>query len=221
MYRHVSIDVVGSGEAFRRALEQEDRGGVSRERFLRRLALAGGAALVGGVFVGGLPRLGLSAPSPAQDVQIFNFALLLEHLQAAFYEEAARSDVLDDELRAFVDVVRGHEQRHIEYIRSALGDKAQKAPTFSFGDALRDAQTFAATAVTLEDLGVAAYNGQAANVTRKALAAAAKIVSVDARHAAWIRSIVGMTPASQPTDRPLTGKQVMARVDRLGFVEGS
>jgi Ferritin-like domain len=221
MRNHVSVDVVDSGEVLRGAFDQEDRGSVSRERFLRRLALAGGAALVSGVFVGGLPRLGVSAPSPAQDVEIFNFALVLEYLQAAFYEEAARSEILEGDLRSFVDVVRGHEQRHIEYIRSALGDKARDAPTFSFGDALRDAETFAATAVTLEDLGVAAYNGQAGNVTRKALAAAAKIVSVDARHAAWIRSIVGKTPASQPTDRPLTGKQVTARLDRLGFVEGS
>lgn len=217
---HVSVDVVDKEQAVA-ALGEEGAESVSRERFLRRLAFAGGAAVVGGVLVGGLPRLGVSAPSPAQDVEIFNFALVLENLQAAFYDQAASSGILEGDLREFVAVVRDHEQRHIEYIKGVLGDEAREAPTFSFGDALRDAERFAATAATLEDLGVAAYNGQAANVTRKALAAAARIVSVDARHAAWIRSLAGRTPASQATDRPLTAKQVTAELGRLGFVEGS
>ena len=44
----------------------------------------------------------------------------------------------------------------------------------------------------LEDTAVAAYNGQAANhETKPTLKAAATIVSVEARHAAWIRDIVG------------------------------
>jgi ferritin-like protein len=221
MSDHVSVDVFDSGEALLGPIDEDDVQSISRERFIRRLALAGGSALLGGVLIGGLPRLAVSAPSQAQDVEVFNFALVLEYLQAAFYSQAAQSGVLEGELSEFVDVVREHELRHVDYLRSALGDEARESPTFSFGDALRDAETFAATAVTLEDLGVAAYNGQATNLTRKRIADAAKILSVDARHAAWIRSIVGKTPASQPTDRALTGKQVSARLDQLGFVEGS
>lgn len=221
MADHVSIEVVDRGDALLRAIDEEDGASLSRARLLHRLALAGGAALVGGVLVGGLPRLAVSAPSPAQDVEILNFALVLEYLQAAFYEEASGAGVLEGDLRDFVDVVSEHEAEHVDYLRTALGDAARESPTFSFGDALRDAETFAATAVTLEDLGVAAYNGQATNVTPKTLAAAAKILSVDARHAAWIRSIVGKTPASQPVDRALAAKQVSARLDRLGFIEGS
>jgi hypothetical protein len=221
MSDHVRVDVVDSGEALLRALDEEDGTSISRGRLLRRVALAGGAALLGGVFVGGLPRLAVSAPSPAQDVEIFNFALTLEYLQLAFYSAAARSGVLEGDLRDFVQVVREHEAQHVDYLTTALGDEARESPTFSFGDALADADTFAATAVTLEDLGVAAYNGQATNLTRRRLADAAKILSVDARHAAWIRSIVGKTPARQPTDRALTGEQVSARLDQLGFVEGN
>lgn len=221
MSDHVSVDVFDSGKGLLGRIDEKDVQCVSRERFIRRLALAGGSALLGGVLIGGLPRLAVSAPSQAQDVEVFNFALVLEYLQAAFYSQAARSGVLEGELREFVDVVREHEQRHVDYLRSALGDEARESPTFSFGDALRDAETFAATAVALEDLGVAAYNGQATNLTRRRIADAAKILSVDARHAAWIRSIVGKTPASQPTDRALTGKQVSARLNQLGFVEGS
>jgi hypothetical protein len=220
MSDHVSVDVVDGGEALLKAIDDDDTS-TSRGHLLRRVALTGGAALLGGVLVGGLPRLAASAPSPAQDVEVFNFALVLEYLQAAFYAEAAGSGVLEGDLSDFVDVVREHEARHVDYLKTVLGGEARKSPTFSFGDALRDADTFAATAVTLEDLGVAAYNGQATNLTRRRLADAAKILSVDARHAAWIRSIVGKTPASQPTDRALTGQQVSARLDQLGFVEGS
>ena len=49
----------------------------------------------------------------------------------------------------------------------------------------------------LEDLAVATYNGQAVNLTPASLKAAARIVSVEARHAAWIRSIVGEVPATR------------------------
>jgi Ferritin-like domain len=192
----------------------------SRGLFFRR-ALAGGAVLAGGVLAGSLPRLAASAPSPAQDAEIFNFALLLEYMQARFYDEAARSGVLDGGLADFVEVVRAHEQAHVEYLTDALGDAARAEPAFSFEEFLQDAESVAAAAVALEDLGVAAYNGQATNLTPRGLAAAATIVSVDARHAAWIRSIIGETPAEEPTDVPLTRRQVEVRIRDLGFLEGS
>jgi hypothetical protein len=93
-------------------------------------------------------------------------------------------------------------------------------PRFAFGKAVANPARFAATALELEDLGVAAYNGQAANLSKPALQAAARIVSVDARHAAWIRATQGRPPANQPTDSPLTRRQVLARVDDTGFVRG-
>lgn len=72
----------------------------------------------------------------------------------------------------------------------------------------------------LEDLGVAAYNGQATNLTAKALVPAAEIVSVEARHAAWIRAIAGKLPATGPTDEPLSSRAVMTALARTGFVKG-
>ena len=72
--------------------------------------------------------------------------------------------------------------------------------------------------MTLEDVAVAAYNGQAANLTKGALRAAARIVSVDARHAAWIRSIVGESPAAQAVDAPLSAEQATARLEETGFI---
>jgi hypothetical protein len=65
---------------------------------------------------------------------------------------------------------------------------------------------------------VSAYNGQAGNLTKPALAVAAQIVSVDARHAGWIRAIRGEDAAPNPTDRALTARQVTQALQRTGFL---
>jgi rubrerythrin len=193
----------------------------SRDDLLRRAAIAGGTVLTGGVLSAGLPRLAASAPSPAQDVQILNLALLLEYLQAAFYRESSQRAFVGGELRRFVDVVAGHEQEHVDFLRDALGGDAREEPRFDFGESTRSDRSVAATSVDLEDLAVSAYNGQAPNLTPDALAAAAEIVSVHARHAAWIRSITGRTPAIQATDQPRTQAQVEAALEATGFLRPS
>jgi rubrerythrin len=190
----------------------------SRDRFLKRALVAGGTLLAGGALVAGLPKLAASAQSPAQDAEIFNFALLLEQVQAAFYGEAADRAELEPELLEFAKVVAQHEREHVSYLQDALGSSAREAPETDFGEATTDPDAFATTAIMLEDLAVAAYNGQAANLTKDALRAAASIVSVDARHAAWIRAIVGRAAASQPVDQPLSSAEVMARLDETGFL---
>ncbi|MGH3022782.1 MAG: ferritin-like domain-containing protein [Gaiellaceae bacterium] len=191
----------------------------SRERFLRRAILAGGTLAVGGVVVAGLPRLAVSAAqSPAQDAEIFNFALLLEYTQAAFYGEAGERAELTGELLEFATVVAEHELAHVEFLREALGSEARAEPTTDFGEATADPDAFGVAAVTLEDVAVAAYNGQAGNLTKAALRAAATIISVDARHAAWIRSIVGELPAADAVDQPLSAEDATARIDETGFL---
>jgi rubrerythrin len=190
----------------------------SRERFLR-LTLAGvGTLTLGGALAAGVPRGGLSGTSPARDVEILNYALTLEELQAAFYARAVSGGALSGELREFAEVVAAHEREHVELLRGALGAQARPAPRFAFGKAATSAPRFAETASELEELAVAAYNGQAANLSKEALQAAARIVSVDARHAAWIRAIRGRPPASQATDEAKTRRQVLVQIDRTGFV---
>lgn len=190
----------------------------SRDRFLKRALVAGGTVLAGGALAAGLPRLAASAQSPEQDAEIFNFALLLEQVQAAFYREAADMAELDAELLEFAKVVAEHEREHVGYLRDALGSSAREEPETFFGAATTDPEEFAAAAITLEDLAVAAYNGQAANLTKDALRAAATVVSVDARHAAWIRAIVDQPAASQPVDQPLSMVEALAVLDESGFL---
>jgi hypothetical protein len=192
----------------------------SRARFLRLTAAGVGTVTLGAVLAAGVPRLGRSGPSQARDVEVLNYALVLEELTAAFYARAVGAGVLEGELAEFAAVAGAHEREHVKAIRNALGSKARRAPRFQFGNAVRNPARFAETALALEELAVAAYNGQAANVSKPVLQAAAAIVSVDARHAAWIRAIRGRPPASQATDVAKTRRQVLREVDRTGFVRG-
>ena len=192
----------------------------SRERFLRLTVAGAGTLTLGAVLAAGTPRLGQSGTSQARDVEVLNYALLLGELQAAFYRQALRRAKLTGELREYAEVVAGHKREHVEALRGTLGGNARKIPRFAFGDAVSSPGKFAATAIALEELGVAAYNGQATNLSKPALRAAASIVSVNARHAAWIRAIQDKRPASQPTDKAMTRREVLAQVDKTGFVKG-
>jgi hypothetical protein len=201
------------------AAEPAEQPRSSRSHLLRRALVGGGALSVGGA-LGGLPRLA-SSSSATQDARILNFVLLLEYVEAAFYADARANGTLRGELRKFATVVGGHEQQHVSFLKKALGAGARKAPQLSFGNTTTDPDAFVAAAVALEDTSVAAYNGQATNLTAPALVAAAKIVSVEARHAAWIRAIAGKVPAADATDAPMTAAQVLAALRKTGFMRSS
>ena len=190
---------------------------ITRSGLVRRGVLVAGTATAGVGATGWLVEAATSA-SPAQDRQIFNFALVLEHLQASFYAEALARRAIRGELREFAATVVEHERAHVQALQQALGSAAQPAPRFHFGTATRSESQFAKTAAKLEDLGVSAYNGQAGNLTKGALAKAAEIVSVDARHAGWIRAIRGVDAAPDATDRALTARQVQVALRRTGFM---
>jgi ferritin-like protein len=193
----------------------------SRAELLRGAVFAGGILTAGGVVLGGLPTRASSAPSPAQDVRILNLVLLLEYVEAAFYAEVRDKGVLRGELRQFATVVGSHERQHVSFLKKALASQARKEPRLKFGKATTDRDAFVAAAVALEDTSVAAYNGQATNLTVAALGAAARIVSVEARHAAWIRAIAGKVPAADATDAPMTDTQVLAALRKTGFLRPS
>ena len=223
MHDHLTLDLVDKDGAIREAHERATTG-VTRAQLFRRTVAGGGTFLAGGLLVGGLPSVVLGAPSAKQDVEILNFALLLEYLEAAFYKEAVAKGALSGETLRFARTVRDHELAHVAFLKSALGSKARSKPTFDFKDTTSDAGKFRATAVVLEDTGVAAYDGQGPNLTKATLAA------VEARHAAWIRRIVGKPdyaggassyPAPVAFEKALTKRQVQDRVNSTGFVTSS
>jgi hypothetical protein len=207
------------GSSDRAVVPPTDETALRSRRELLKVAIAGsGTVLLGGIAVERMLGATAATPSAKQDRQILNYALLLEYLQAAFYAEALSHGRLRGELREFAEVVGGHEQAHVAFLKKALGANAREKPTFRFGAATRNPQKFAATAQALEDAGVAAYNGQAANVTKPILAAAIRIVSVEARHAAWIRDILGVAPAPYAADPAATPNEITAKLRSLGVL---
>jgi rubrerythrin len=188
-----------------------------------RRAVLGTAALAG--IVAGLPllrglfRLGdaRGSPSKAQDAKILQLVLQLEYTQVALYEQALDQAALDGELRAFAEAALAHEREHLAAIRKALGARAGPKPTFDFGSRIKSAEAFRQAAIDLEDTAVAGYNGQATNLTKATLGAAAAIVSVEARHAAWVRAIAGEVAAPDAVDTPMTAEQVARSLRELGM----
>lgn len=188
--------------------------GLSRTQFITAGAVAAGAAVAGGIAAG--PLEDTSAQSD-RDIQALQLLLLLEYTENAFYTEALERGSLRGEMKAYAQAVAGQEREHLAFVKRALGARAEGRPGFEFGSATRDPAGFAAAAAELEDLAVAAYNGQATNVSKATLAAAATVVSVEARHAAWIRSIVDEPPAPDATDKALSAAEVREGLERIGL----
>jgi hypothetical protein len=188
----------------------------SRSDLLKRAAIAGGAAVAGGLFIAGHPKVAASAPSREQDVRILNYLLRLEYVLAAFYETAAAEGQLAGEIQQFVSVVGEHEREHVALLQRILGDDANAEPSVDFGDASNNPNKVAATARKLEETASAAYIGQGANVTKRAMIDVARITSVEARHAAWIADILERDPAPAPADPAKSPRQVSAALRRAG-----
>jgi rubrerythrin len=193
-------------------LVQED---ATRAQLLRRAITCGGA-IAGGAAMWGLPQL-TAAASKEQDARVLNLVLAVEYTEAAFYQEALERGGLRGKLEAYARIVVEHEKAHVAFLKKALGAAADPEPRHEFGDRTKDTEAFAAAAVKLEDLAVATYNGQAVNLTPGSLKAAARIVSVEGRHAAWIRSIVGDVPATEATDPSVKEDQTRAQLTDFGW----
>jgi rubrerythrin len=207
-----------------RAADPTQRSKMSSRREVVRRGSIAALALGAGAGIGLLrpPAAAVAAaPSAAQDREIFNFALLLEYLQAAFYTQAVKRGALTGDLRRFAEIVSGHERAHVAYLRKALGSHARPRPKFDFGAATRSERAFLKAAVLLENTGVLAYNGQAANLTKPALAAAAEIVSVEGRHAAWISDLAGEAPAPRAADVGASSAEVVRQLQSTGFLKTS
>jgi rubrerythrin len=189
-------------------LGQFTRGTLVRGSVVGLGALAGGAVGATELVASPDPR-----GSAATDKAILTFALLIERLQAAFYAEALRTAGLTGETRQFARVVGEEERAHVKALEAVLGSAAGTGPRFKFGDAVSDRARFLATAISLEETGLGVYNGQAVNLTPKTLAAAARIVSVEARHAGWARALAGKLPAPLAVDVPVTVSQAKKTFD--------
>ncbi len=128
------------------------------------------------------------------DIGILNYAYALEQLEAAFYTQVIAtpySGMTTDEKSGLTDIMN-HEIAHREFFKNALGSSAIAGLTVNFSTIDFTSRTSVlGTAMAFEDLGVSAYNGAGSLITTADyLVLAGKIVSVEARHAAYIRDLI-------------------------------
>jgi hypothetical protein len=227
---HINLKEVDVDGAIREAAEEVASD--TRLSFLRKAGIAGGAAVSGGAILGALAPTAMagSGRPPGTfgkgDIGILNYALTLEYLERAFYDQAsAAGKVTSPQLKAFLRVVTKDERAHVTFLKRALGSKAVKSPKFDFKGIPAHEAMFAATAQVLENTGVHAYLGQAGNIQNPAyLGAAASILTIEARHSGAIGLIndpggAAIAP-NGPFDTPYTAAKVLAAVKGTGFIVG-
>jgi ferritin-like protein len=205
-------------------LEAVDQDGALQEAIGRvwggsRSDLLRGAAVGGAVLLGAFAQPGVGGAATTNDVDILNYALTLEYLQASFYTETERIGALGAKAARAARVVGAVERAHVRALRKVLGPSAVKRPFFNFQGTTEDERKFLKTAVAFEDLAVAAYKGQAPLIdSKEVLAAAVSIHSVEARHAAWMRHLFGIVPAKNAFDQESSKREILSVVASTRFI---
>lgn len=192
---------------------EDDSEDLSRSEVILKGALAAGAVYGVGM-VGPFVRQAL-AMAGGGDVGILNFALTLEYLESAFYEEAKSRAKASGDLKSLIGLLAKDERQHVEALEGTikkLGGRPVAKPKFDFP--YGDTAGFLKLAQTFEDTGVSAYNGAAPSIKAKeVLASAGAIVQVEARHAAAIRLQNSQEPAPDAFDPSLEEAQVLKAVE--------
>jgi rubrerythrin len=165
---------------------------------MSRRGLLGAAALGAGGFAalagcGGDSKDEGKRPPGASDVQIANYALTLEYLEADFYARAVASKLFRGRRLHIFETFAEQEARHVEALATAVGKlngRTVQRPSVRFS--FRNSTVVLKIAQRVENLAAAAYLGQADQVRSKdLLALLLSIHSVEARHAAALNLELG------------------------------
>jgi Ferritin-like domain len=197
-------------------LEGVEVKGLTRSSFILRGALAAGA-VYGTTLVGPFVSQAL-AEGGGGDAEILNFALTLEYLESAFYNEKGKEVSLRGPAKSYATMFGAQEAEHVAALTTAiksLGATPVAKPQFVFP--VSNEKTFLALASVLENTGVGAYNGAAPSLTSKeVLATAGSIVQIEGRHAAAIDLLINRSPTPNGGfDVPLTKEQVLKKIGPL------
>jgi rubrerythrin len=178
----------------------------SRKRFLKMMGGTGAAAAFS-IFLAACgdnksettsSSSSSNKPGKKQDLEIVQYALTLEYLEVDFYNAVIKSGVIKDKkLANAATMIRDNEQEHVDALTKTveqLGGKPKK-PQTTFDAVIKGgSKKVLETAATVENLGAAAYLGQAGRIqSKEVLAAALSIHSVEGRHAAALNQAVGKT----------------------------
>ncbi|HTX31188.1 MAG TPA: ferritin-like domain-containing protein [Solirubrobacteraceae bacterium] len=152
--------------------------------------------------------------SGSGDLAIVNYALTLEYLESQFYAKVAASGLFKGKTLSLLKSFGAEENQHVtalKQVATSLGTPA-KEPMGKFP--LKSAASVAALAATVENLGAAAYLGQAGKIqSKEILASALAIHTIEARHAATLNTLVKKSPTPQGAfAKPMTMSEVLAVV---------
>lgn len=203
--------------------------GTDRRNFLRTAGLVGvGATLVaGGVSVAGASRVSAStsraASQPEQssdDIDILNYALTLEYLEADFYKTGLSHHLVTDRTLELVEPIAEHEQTHVDAIIeliTTMGGTPVEKPTFVYPTlTFHNSIMFLRQAANFEELGVNAYHGQVSLISDPdVLGAAASIAGVESRHAAILATLNARRPFPDPLEEGKSMDEVVPEIERF------
>jgi hypothetical protein len=153
-------------------------------------------------------------------VDVINYALTLEHLEAAFYRDGLNGFTVDDFVAAGFDplvveylaLAGQQEADHVAALTAVveqLGGEPVAEGEYDFG--YTDVASFLATAAAIENTGVSAYQGAAGSLIDEdeLLTAALAIHGVEARHAAYLNGLTGTSPFPEAVNPTLTPDEVL------------
>lgn len=191
----------------------------NRREFFRGSAAKLGLMASAPVLLAATAQSAFGQDLPKDIVDVLVFALTLEHIEDAFYRSGLEADgLIPKRYVGIFNQIGKHEAAHVAFLKSALGSAAIERPKLDltaggqYADALTNFDTYLALSQTFEDLGVAAYKGQAGALAGNddILTAALQIHSVEARHAAIVRRIGGKKPWDGAFDEPMSKDEVLA-----------
>ncbi|CAF9903025.1 MAG: hypothetical protein GOMPHAMPRED_000067 [Gomphillus americanus] len=176
-------------------------------KFLASLALAGAAVAAP-----------LTQRAGITDVDVLQFALVLEHLENVFYKGAiqkfseadfAKAGFSDFYLRN-LKFIAHDEESHVDLLEKGLtaaGSKPNQACTYSFP--YTDVKSFVGLSGVLEGVGTSAYLGAAPAITSKDyLTIAGSILVTEAKHTSLQRYNLGQIAPENPYGTPLGPNEV-------------
>src|SRR5215208_7793259 len=184
----------------------------TRRDFFKSLAVASAGATAASML------LSKQASAKTDDVDIANFALTLEYLEAEFYAMALDAGVLSGDALGVVENLADHEAQHVDALIGLLdsvGATPVEKPTFTFpADATSSEASILDLAATFEPVGVGSYLGAAPLISSPdILAAAGSIAGVEGEHVVAINWLLGVVPyANEAFPEALTLDEVSAAV---------
>lgn len=221
-----SIEREGSQGPGRAAISQLTKDPVSRRKFM---ALSGGSAAAAAFLAAcgssdsttttamtSNASGGETAQFGKGDIGILNYALTLEYLETAFYRDIVKSGLFKGAELETIRKFGSEEAQHVAALTAAvkqMGGRPAPEPKTEFP--LKSAKSVLELAGTVENLGAAAYLGQAGNIkSPEVLASALAIHSVEGRHAAALNTLLGksITPDGAFA-KPASAKEVLKSVE--------